>query len=145
MPDIMSLLSRRGILLGLGGTAVAAGGAMRFTSADEISKLLKPRGRGRRRVQLSTAARDDWAVQVGTLFTAETGHVLKLTDVQSFSEKSERPKKLRESAFVANFAIEKGGPLSDAPIYRIAHPEGGTFAIRLSAGSDPLRMHAVFN
>jgi hypothetical protein len=143
--DILSLLSRRNLLFGLAGTAVAAGGAMRFRSAEEFSLLVRPRGRGRRRVPLHTAAKDDWAAQVGTVFTAETGHLLKLTDVQGFAEKSERPEGLRESAFVARFEIERGGPLPGDRIMRFAHAEGGTFDMLLSSSSEPLRMAAIFN
>jgi hypothetical protein len=135
----------RCILLGIGGTAVAAGGVMRFRSADEFSQLMRPRGRGRRKVPLHTAARDDWAAQVGTLFTADTGQILKLTDVQGFPEKSERPEGLRESAFVARFEIRRGGPLAGDQIHRFAHAEGGTFDMLLSSGSEPLRMSAIFN
>lgn len=143
--DIFSLLSRRNLLLGFASTAVVAGGAMRFRSADEFAMLVRPRGRGRRRVALHTAARDDWAAQVGTVFTAETGHLLELTDVQGFPEKNQRPEGLRDSAFVARFEIKRGGPLPGDRIHRFAHREGGTFDMLLSSDSEPLRMSAIFN
>lgn len=143
--DIFSLFSRRNILVGIFGTAVAAGGAFRFTSPEEFSLLLRPRGRGRRRVPLHTAARDDWAAQIGTLFTADTGQILELTDVQGFPEKGERPDGLRESAFSVQFEIKRGGAFGDDRIRRFRHAEGGVFDILLTRESDPLQTYAIFN
>ena len=147
MLDIFSLFSRRNLLVGLFGTtaAAAAGGVMHFRSPEEFSRVMRPRGRGRRRVPLGTAAHKDWAAQVGTLFTAQTGQVLELTDVQGFQEKNERPEGLRDSAFVTRFEIKRGGPLQGDRIYRFAHAKGGTFEIMLATGSDPLRVSAIFN
>lgn len=143
--DIFSILSRRNLLIGFASTAVVAGGTMRFRSPQEFSLLVRPRGRGRRQVALHTAAKDDWAAQVGTTFTAETGQLLELTDVQGFPEKNKRPDGLRESGFVARFEIKRGGPLPGDQILRFAHAEGGTFDMVLASGSEPLRMSAIFN
>ncbi len=106
---------------------------------------MPPSGSGRRNIPLHTAAYEDWAVQVGTLFTANTGQVLELTDVQGFPEQSARPEGLRESAFIARFEIKRGGPLPGDQILRFAHREGGTFDMLLASGSEPLRMAAIFN
>lgn len=144
MPDILSLFSRRFLLFGVGAAAVG-GGAMKFASTEQFSLLLRPRGKGRKGVPLATAARDDWTAQVGTFFTADTGQVLELTDVQGFHTHGERPKHLRESAFVARFEIKDGGAMLDGQLRRVAHPNGGTFDMFLTAGSDPARMLAVFN
>lgn len=150
MAGILDLFSRRNILLGLGGATAATVGTVAGTSsggAELFAQLLRPGGRGRRGVALRNAERDDWSVQVGSLFRAETGHVLKLADVQGFPERSARPKQLRDSAFVARFDITSGGPLPGDLMYRVRHGEGGEFNLFLAAGdpAKPLRMLAVFN
>jgi len=104
-------------------------------------------GLGRRNVKLNTATSADWSLQKGTLFTAQTGHVLKLVDVQIFTEKSPRPPGLRDKAFIARFDIVRGGTLDGNRTYRFAHSEGGTFDMFLAARNpaNPLRMNAIFN
>jgi phosphoglycolate phosphatase-like HAD superfamily hydrolase len=69
-------VNRRNILLGLAGGAVAAGGiaVQRAGGAGSFAELLQPIGLGRRGAALATADKDDWALQVGTLFTASTGN-----------------------------------------------------------------------
>ncbi len=132
--------------LGVSGAAAGTAGVMQFTSAKEMKELFRPASAGRRGVELASATNGDWALQRGTLFTAETGHVLKLVDVQVFPQKTPRPKYLRDKAFVAGFEVVKGGPLEGDKTYRFRHGEGGEFDMYLSANirSKPLRMHAVF-
>ena len=149
MAESKSLVSRRNVMLGLVGTAAVAGtvGTVTTTdssSADAFARLLEPVGLGKRGVSLASATVDDWRAQVGSYFTAHTGHVLKLADVQLFPE-SDRPKGMREDAFVARFDVAKGGEMPGSVIYRMSHPEGGTFD--MFATSNPLkqlRMLAVF-
>jgi hypothetical protein len=150
MAERLSLVNRRNILLGLaGGGAVAAGGiAMQQAGgAGAFAELLRPTGLGRRGVFLATANKDDWALQVGTLFTAHTGHVLKLVDVQGFAERNRRPAGLRSQAFVSRFDIVEGGPIAGLQLLTVSHKEGGTFDIFMTAANAarPLRMLAVFN
>ena len=149
MAEQLSLVNRRNILLGLAGGAVAAGGiaVQRTGGAGSFAELLQPIGLGRRGAALATADKGDWALQVGTLFTASTGHVLKLVDVQGFTEKSPRPAGLRKQAFVARFDITSGGPLPGWQLMSLSHKEGGTFDILMSGANParPLRTLAVFN
>ena len=150
MAGILDLFSRRNILLGLGGVTATTVGAAAGTGsggAEIFAQLLRPGGRGRRGVALRNAEKDDWSVQVGSLFRAETGHLLKLVDVQGFPERNARPRQLRDTAFVARFDITSGGPLPGDRMYRVRHNEGGEFDLFLTAGipGKPLRMDAVFN
>jgi hypothetical protein len=149
MAEQLSLVNRRNILLGLAGGAVAAGGlAVQQTGgAGAFAELLRPDGLGRSGVFLATANKDDWALQVGTLFTASTGHVLKLVDVQGFAERGKRPANLRNQAFVARFDITSGGQLAASQLINVSHKTGGTFDIFMTGGNParPLRMLAVFN
>lgn len=149
MAENLSLVNRRNILLGLAGGAVAAGGiAVQQTgSAGAFADLLRPAGLGQRGVFLATANKDDWALQVGTFFTAHTGHVLKLVDVQGFRDRGRRPAGLRLQAFISRFDITKGEPLPGQQLLTVSHKEGGTFDIFMDAANAarPLRMTAVFN
>jgi hypothetical protein len=148
MAEQMSLVSRRNILLGLAGGAVAAGGitVQQTGGAGAFAKMLRPSGLGQRGASLATGEKADWALQVGTLFTAQTGHVLKLASVQGFRERGERPDELRDSAFVATFDVVSGGALPAAQLFAVNHNEGGTFDIFMTGGNPerPLRMLAVF-
>jgi hypothetical protein len=149
MAEQLSLVNRRNILLGLAGGAIAAGGiAVQQTGgAGTFAELLRPTGQGRRDVSLATANKDDWALQVGTMFTASTGHVLKLVDVQGFVERSGRPAGSRNQAFISRFDITSGGALQGQHLLTVSHQEGGTFDILMDVASSarPLRMSAVFN
>lgn len=148
MTEQLSLVNRRNILLGLAGGAIAAGGvAVQTGGAANFADLLRARGSGRRGVYLATANKEDWAAQVGTLFTAGTGHVLKLVDVQGFVERGRRPAGLRNQAFVARFDVTSGGPLPGSQFLTVSHEEGGTFDILMSNSNParPLRMLAIFN
>jgi hypothetical protein len=149
MAEQLSLVNRRNILLGLAGGAVAAGGiAVQQTGgAGKFAELLRPPGLGRRNASLATATREDWALQVGTFFTAHTGHVLKLVDVQGFPEHGHRPSGLRPQAFISRFQITAGDALPGQQLLTVSHKEGGTFDIFMDAANAarPLRMSAVFN
>lgn len=149
MAEILSLFTRRNMILGVAGTAAVGGVAatQRFTSAETLEEILRPLQLGRRGVNLGTANADDWALQVGSTFTAHTGHLLKLVDVQAFRADKSRPAGLRDKAFVARFDVAEGGAMSGSDLYRMNHPEGGTFEMLLTGGvpGKPLRMLAVFN
>lgn len=149
MAEHLSLVNRRNILLGLAGGAVAAGGiAVQQTGgAGAFAEFLRPVGLGQRGVSLATANKEDWALQIGTLFTAHTGHVLKLVGVQNFPDGGRRPAGLRPRSFISRFDITSGGPLPGQQLLTVSHKEGGTFDIFMDAVStaQPLRMTAVFN
>ena len=149
MAEQLSLVNRRNILLGLAGGAIAAGGiAVQQTGgAGTFAELLQSGGLGKRGVFLATANKDDWKLQVGTFFTASTGHVLKLVDVQGFVERGRRPAGLRNQAFAARFDVTSGGPLPGSQYLAVSHKEGGTFDILMSNANParPLRMLAIFN
>jgi hypothetical protein len=150
MAEKESLVSRRNILVGLVGGGVAAVGGItvqQTSSGSDLAKLLNPVGLGFRRVSLATAERADWTLQVGTFFTAHTGHVLKLVKVQGFPQRGDRPDELRDTAFVASFDITSGAPLVGDQLLTVKHNEGGTFNMAVASGDPalPLRMLAVFN
>jgi hypothetical protein len=150
MAIIESLLSRRSLIVGIGGTAAA--GALAVSTAGQkqvqaFKQLLWKNRPGRHNVRLSTANVDDWAVQVGTKFRSSTGHTLKLADVRQFDHQGKRPSGLRDRPFVAGFeVIEGAGPMPDQLLLRVDHREGGTFDLFLTAAAPdkPLRRIAVF-
>jgi len=149
MAEHATLVNRRNMLLGLAGGAVVAGGitVQQTGGVSQFAELLKPVGLGRRGVDLATAEKEDWALQVGTFFTAQTGHVLKLAHVKGFPQRGVRPAGLRKAAFVAAFDIASGGPLQPDRMIGTNHNEGGAFDIFLTSGNraNPLRMLAVYN
>jgi hypothetical protein len=147
MASNVGVLSRRNMLLGLGGATAAAGVVTVGTgAAGPFAEFLRPVAGGRSDAALYAAGYADWRTQVGTNFTAHSGQVLKLVDVQGFSNKGPRPSNLREQAFVARFDIGVGEALAEG-VYTVAHPAGGTFDMFLTKGSPdkPLRMLAIFN
>src|SRR6478752_4954334 len=149
MAEQASLVNRRNILLGLAGGAVVAGGvAVQQTGgAGSFAELLRSATPGQRGAFLATANKEDWALQIGTLFTASTGHVLKLVDVQGFAEHGRRPAGLRSQAFIARFDITSGGALPGQQLLTVSHKEGGSFDMFMDAANlaKPFRMTALFN
>jgi len=135
--DILGLFSRRNMLLGLGGAA--ATGAFVMASGPAWAG-------GKTDVPLNTAAYDDWSAQVNSNFTAHTGQVLKLVEVQAYPVSGTRPSEVRTQGFVARFDITRGAAMAEGR-YLVAHPRGGTFEIFLTKGGPdkPLRMLADFN
>lgn len=140
--DILDLFSRRNLLLGLGGTAAAAA----FAGAAGAKVVGRTVVVLRRTVALRSAGYADWSAQVGSNFTAHTGHVLRLVDVHAYPRAGSRPRGVRTQGFVARFDIIRGGALP-AGRYLVAHPGGGTFQIFLTKGGPdkPRRMLADFN
>lgn len=144
MAEILSLFSRRNMLTGLAGGA-AATAALIGTTGGAFARVLKPSNAARRNVALGAAGYDAWSAQVGSKFMASSGQVLKLVDVESLPAKGVKPRNVRDQAFVARFEVSTGGTLPEQ-LYRVAHPEGGTFEMFLTrTGPDqPQRMLAVF-
>jgi hypothetical protein len=149
--QISKILTRRGILagLGVGGVAAAAIAAPRLPLGlpPKAAKGSWWTGKG----GLEHAALDQWRSQVGTRFTLAGGggtSVLKLVKVEEMNSKGSRPSSLaRDRAFAAVFEAEGTAPSGDA-IYRLQHQGGGTLDIFMSAanlaGPKP-RLEAVFN
>jgi hypothetical protein len=147
---IESLLSRRNVIVGVGGTVAVGALAVSDAGQKQVQafkqQLWKNRP-GRHNVRLSTASVDDWAVQVGSKFQTSTGHTLKLVDVRQFDHQGKRPAGLRDRPFVAGFEVVSGkSTLPDQLLLRINHSEGGTFDLFLTAAAPdkPKRRIAVF-
>jgi len=147
---IESLLSRRNVIVGVGGTVAVGAFAVSDAGQKQVQafkqQLWKNRP-GRRNVRLSSASVDDWAIQVGSKFQTSTGHTLKLADVRQFDHQGKRPAGLRDRPFVAGFEVVSGkGTLPDQLLLRINHSEGGTFDLFLTAAAPdkPNRRIAVF-
>jgi hypothetical protein len=137
MMDIPDLFSRRNLLAGLGG-------AVALAAVAETAHAKPPAA-----VALATATYDQWSAQVGSNFTTQTGHVLRLAAVQAygnFARAAPRPAGVRNPGFVASFDIVRGGALPEGR-YLVAHPTGGTFEMFLTKGGPnmPNRMLADFN
>ena len=149
MAEQASLMSRRNILLGLAGGAAVAGGitVQQTGGVGDFADRLRQVELGRHGVNLANGTKEDWALQVGTFFTAQTGHVLKLVAVRGFPQRGARPAGLRKAAFVAAFDIASGGALAGEHTFGVNHNEGGAFDISLTSRNRalPLRMLAVFN
>lgn len=143
--EILELFTRRSLLMGLGVAGAGAATTGGFSSLEFFRKLLRPNSGGRKNVQLATAEFNDWSLQIGSQFTTHTGHELKLTDVQAFTDRRDRPDALRDRAFVARFKIEKGGEMGP-DLYNVRHPSGGTFMMRFDPSPEgkPLEIGAVF-
>jgi hypothetical protein len=141
-----SRLSRRGMVVGLAGTAAAGTVAVQqSTGVKAFRELLRPTDKAIGGL-LAKGTSGDWALEVGSHFTVHTGHVLKLIDVQRYPKKDRRPRNIRSRGFVARFDVVKGGVLPANTIYRVNH-RSGAFDIFLTAGKPnrPLRMFAEFN
>ena len=115
MTDILGLFSRRTMLVSASGAAAAAAAGIGTTTSVLAASA-----------PLSTAEYNDWLKKVGTNFTAHTGHVLKLVQVERLASAGNRPEPLRDYAFVARFDISRGGALAEGR-YIVTHPGGTTF------------------
>jgi hypothetical protein len=149
MAEVRSHLSRRNMLIGLAAGGVATAGTVAtqgFAESGSFASLLRPIGRAPSGLPLRYASYRDWKAQIGSRFTAHSGQVLELVDVQAFSHEGDRPSTIRDRGFVARFDIVKGAALPD-DLYAFAEAGGGVFDMFMSnAGPDkPLRMLAVFN
>ena len=153
MDKIQSRLSRRNLLLVLGG-AVAAVGAV---ALSPFRNVLARRARGavaspswaRPILSLADASYGEWHDQVGSVFTTGGGDRMRLAGVKAMPAPGARPRGLaRDSAFVAFFDPLAGRTMAGDLIYAASHPQYGPLAIFLSASVDPrapARMVAVFN
>lgn len=140
---ILNILSRRHVLLGLGGAAVA--GAAQAKGLGNAGLLAGSFNAGANSLQ--TAGYAEWTTHVGSAFTIDSGHVLKLVNVQAYDRAGARPAEVRKTGFVASFDIVRGDELPEGR-HVVAHPNGdGRFEIYLAkAGAGkPLGMLADYN
>lgn len=152
MDKIQSRLSRRNLLLVLGG-AVAAVGAValspfRNVLARRAREAVASRTWARPASVLANASYDEWAGQIGTVF-ATGGGGMRLAGVKAMPAPGARPRRLgRDGAFAAFFDPLPGQTMAGDLIYMARHPQYGPLAIFLSVSVDPrapARMVAVFN
>jgi len=148
MERAASRLSRRNILVGAAGAAVCAIVAtplLRPVVGERTRRLLAGNPVTRRFLSLADAGQAEWAAQVGSVFTASGGHMLRLAGVQPLLSRGERPAGLRDRAFLAVFDVAGGASLAGDVIYTLTHPQYGATQVFLSLSGTPGRMQAVFN
>lgn len=147
-----SALTRRRMMLITGGAVAGAGALIAAPFRDEIAatvrQVVTSTSLGRGFVSLANAGYDEWAAQVGSIFTLGDGTRLTLAGVRAFPSAGLRPRGVRDRAFVALF--DAGSGRSPAPdlIQTATHAQYGPLPLFLSAAGDPRtpgRMLAVFN
>ena len=150
------IVSRRGVMAGLAGTALAAGGAAVWALPtgwyDSKVAAVSASWWERRRWTLATAGSREWTRLLGGAFVLFAGGReirLWLSEVNALPSPGTRPPEVsRKQAFVAVF--DSRGvrlPVEDR-IYRVAHVRYGDLQVYLKPFGDPSRpnlMEAVFN
>jgi len=154
MDKASRFLSRRKLLLVMGGVAGAAGAAMmspfRNVFLRNTRELVRRQPVLRRMLlSLANAGYEEWMAQVGAIFSIGGGTSMRLAGVEAFAAGGTRPISLaRDRAFMAVFDLVNGATMAGDLIYTANHPQYGPFQIFLAASSDPRtpsRMIAVFN
>jgi hypothetical protein len=154
MEQTGSFLSRRKLLVGLGGVAAGAVALMaapfRAVIAVSTRQLVSSQPALRRLLlSLADAGYDEWLDQVGSVFVLGGGTSMKLVAVTAFDAVGARPASLgRDRAFIAKFDVQNGGTMAGDLIYTATNARYGAFQIFLSGSNDPNmqhRMTAVFN
>ena len=147
-------LSRRKLLVGLGGVAAGAVALMaapfRSVIAVATREMVSSQPVLRRLLlSLANAGYNEWLDQVGSVFVVGGGTSMKLVAVTPFDTVGTRPAGLgRDRAFIAKFDVQNGGTMAGDLIYSAMNPRYGAFPIFLSGSNDPAlrhRMTAVFN
>jgi len=147
-------LSRRKLLVGLGGVAAGAVALMaapfRSVVAVATREMVSSQPVLRRLLlSLANAGYNEWLDQVGSVFVVGGGTSMKLVAVTPFDTVGTRPAGLgRDRAFIAKFDVQNGGTMAGDLIYSAMNPRYGAFPIFLSGSNDPSlrhRMTAVFN
>ena len=145
-------LTRRKMMLITGGAVAGAGALIAAPFREEIAATVRqvvtssPVGRGL--VSLANAGYDEWAAQVGSIFTLGDGTRLTLAGVRAFPSAGVRPRGGRDRAFVAQFDAGNGNSPAPDLIHTANHAQYGPLPLFLSATGDPRttgRMLAVFN
>jgi len=154
MEQTGSFLSRRKLLVALGGIAAASVALLASPFRAAITKTSRDLLRtqpvlSRGLVSLANAGSSEWLDQVGSIFSVGGGATLKLVAVSTFAAVGQRPARLgRNQAFLAKFDVQNRGSLPGDLIYTASHPRYGAFQIFLQASNDPSlpqRMTALFN
>ncbi|HVQ07943.1 MAG TPA: hypothetical protein VMS43_05870 [Allosphingosinicella sp.] len=152
MEKTNAALTRRRMMLMTGGAIAGAGALIAAPFREEIAatarRVLTSTSLGRGFVSLANAGYEEWAAQVGSVFTLGDGTRLTLAGVRAFPSAGLRPRGGRDRAFVALF--DAAGGRSPAPdlIQMANHAQYGPLPLFLSATGDPRtpgRMLAVFN
>ena len=153
MENAGRILSRRNLLLVLGG-AVAAVGALaaapfRNVVGQSTRALIAGQPWARGMLSLADGSYEEWLAQVGSVFAAGGGYGIRLAGVRPLASTGIRPRGVsRARAFLAVFDVTGGGSMAGDLIYTVSHPQYGPLPIFLSASADPNmrgRMLAVFN
>ena len=147
------LLSRRGLMLALGGAATAGvvlAARYRAVIGTAVGNVMRSQSLARPTVSsLADGGVEQWLEQVGSIFTVGGGTSLKLIGVTALSSPGQRPAQVtRSRAFIAKFDVQNNGTMAGDLIYTASHPRYGPMRIFLSASSDPQlahRMTALFN
>jgi hypothetical protein len=144
-------LTRRKMMLITGGAIAGAGALIAAPFREEIAVIGRevlistPLGRGL--VSLADAGYEEWAAQVGSVFTLGDGTSLTLAGVRAFPSEGIGARVGRDRAFVAFFDAGSGQSVAPDLIQMANHAEYGPLPLFLSEGSSstPGRMLAVFN
>lgn len=148
-----SALTRRRMMLITGGAIAGAGALIAAPFREQIAatarRVLISMPLGRRFVSLADAGYEEWARQVGSVFSLGDGTRLTLAGVRALPSSGARPTDLgRDRAFVALFDPGRGRSPATDLIHNATHAQYGPLPLFLSAASDqraPGRMLAVFN
>jgi len=145
-------LTRRKMMLITGGAVAGAGALIAAPFREEIAgaarQVLTSTSLLRGFVSLANAGYEEWAAQVGSVFTLGDGTRLTLAGVRAFPSAGLRPRGGRDRAFVALFDAGGGHSVAADLIQTANHGEYGPLPLFLSAAGDartPGRMLAVFN
>jgi hypothetical protein len=150
MEKTVSRLSRRNVLVGLGG-ALAVGAVLaapyKTIVTGRARALIRRLPGATRLLSLANAGYDEWRDQVGTVFNV-SGATMRLIGVEALNSAGTRPPGLRDRAFAAHFTVLNGRAVAGDLIYLASQPDYGPFSLFLSGSGDPAmpsRMLAVFN
>ena len=142
-------VSRRNILLGVAGAAVAAvvsAPLWQPTTAQRTRRLLASNSFTRRFLSLAHAEQAEWETLAGSVFTAGGGYRLRLAGVRPLATSGERPPEAwRDGAFVAVFEVMNGMTMPGDLIHTLSHGQYGRLPVFLTVSGDAGRMLAVFN
>jgi len=153
MDKVESKLSRRNLLVVMGGAVAVAGAFAAAPVRNVVARTARDLASGvpglRGLVSLANGSFEEWQAQVGSHFALGGGSAIQLSGVRALASSGSRPIGVsRQRAFVAFFEPLGGGSLAPDLIYTANHPQYGPLQIFLSAAPGPrapARMLAVFN
>lgn len=149
MERAATTVSRRNILLGVAGAAVAAvvsSPLWQPAAGQRTRRLLAGNSFTRRFLSLAHAEQAEWEALTGSVFSAGAGYQLRLAGVRPLPSSGVRPPEAwRAGAFVAVFEVLNGMTMPGEIIHTLSHNQYGRLPVFLTVSSDPGRMLAVFN